>query len=125
MRDHKSILAWQVAHEVARAAQRLCRMRWRPYAAALFEQLQRSALSVQLNIAEGHALRTPSRFRYHLSVAYGSASRLGELLELALAEEILPAEEAQAILERCRVSQYLLLGLLRRYRAPNPTLSQT
>lgn len=125
MRDHKSLLAWKEAHEVARAALRLCRTRWKPYGSALFEQLQRSALSVQLNIAEGHALRTPGRFRYHLGIAYASAVETGELLELALIEEILPAEEAQAVLERCRLSQYLILGLLRRYRAPDRPLSPT
>ena len=118
MRDHKTIIAWQVAHEVARAALRSCRTRWKPYAAALFDQLQRSSLSVQLNIAEGYALRAPARFRYHLEVAYGSAVETGELLELALTEEILPEAEVHVMLEKCRLSQYLLLGLLRRYRPP-------
>jgi len=125
MRDHKSLLAWKVAHEVARAALRLCRTRWKPYGSALFEQLQRSALSVQLNIAEGHALRTPGRFRYHLGIAYASAVETGEVLELAMLEEILSTEEAQAVLERCRLSQYLLLGLLRRYRPPDRPRSHT
>jgi four helix bundle protein len=118
MRDHKSIIAWQVAHEVARAALRSCRTLWKPYAAGLFDQLQRSSLSVQLNIAEGYALRAPARFRYHLEVAYGSAVETGELLELALTEEVLPGPEAEAMLQKCRLSQYLLLGLLRRYRPP-------
>ena len=116
MRDHKSIIAWQVANEVARAVLRNCRMRWNPPASALFNQLQRSSLSVQLNIAEGYALRTPRRFHYHLGVAYGSAVETGELLELALAEKMLPELEVRAMLERCQRSQYLLLGLLRRYR---------
>jgi four helix bundle protein len=116
MKDHKSIVAWQEAHEVARAALRSCRIQWKPYAAALFGQLQRSSLSVQLNIAEGYALRSPKRFYYHLEVAYGSAVETAELLELALEEALLPDSEGQAILVRCRRTQSLLLGLIRRYR---------
>jgi four helix bundle protein len=116
MQDHKSIVAWQEAHEVARAALRTCRTQWKPYAAALFGQLQRSSLSVQLNIAEGYALRSPRRFYYHLQVAYGSAVETAELLEMALEEGVLPDPEGQAILARCRRTQSLLLGLVRRYR---------
>ena len=116
MQDHKSIVAWQEAHEVARAALRSCRLLWKPYATALFGQLQRSSLSVQLNIAEGYALRSPKRFYYHLQVAYGSAVETAELLELALEEDLLPDSEGQAMLARCRRTQSLLLGLLRRYR---------
>ena len=56
MRDHKSLVAWQVAHEVARGVLSVSRLRWRPDAAALFGQLQGSSLSIQLNIAEGYAL---------------------------------------------------------------------
>jgi len=66
VRDHKSLVAWQPAHAVVVVVLRCCREYWRPDAAAVFTQLQRSALSVQLNIAEGHALRTAARFRNHL-----------------------------------------------------------
>jgi len=118
MRDHKTLLAWQEAHEVARAALRSCRTRWKPHAAALLGQLQRASLSVQLNIAEGYALRSRRRFHYHLQVAYGSAVETAELVELAIEEGILPDSEGQAILARCRRTQSLLLGLVRRYRPP-------
>ena len=118
MQNHKTIVAWQEAREVARAALRSCRTQWKPYAAALFGQLQRSSLSIQLNIAEGYALRSPRRFYYHLEVAYGSAVETAELLELAVEEGVLPESEGQAIVARCRRTQALLLGLMRRYRPP-------
>src|SRR5580765_4239665 len=108
MRDHKSILAWQEAHEVVRGVLRSCRQLWRPHAAALFQQLQHSSLSVQLNIAEGYSL--PRRFRYHLEIAYGSAVETGDFLELAMEEGVIPPAEAGAMLDRCRRTQRLLLG---------------
>jgi four helix bundle protein len=111
MRDHKSILAWQEAHAVARGVLKNSRTRWKPYASALFDQLQRASLPVQLNIAEGHVFRRPRRFPYHLEVAYASAVETGDLLELAAEEGVLPDPEANEMLERCRRTQRLLLGL--------------
>jgi four helix bundle protein len=120
MRDHKSILAWQEAHEVAPSVLKNCRTRWKPYASGLFDQLQRASLSVQLNISEGYSLRGPRRFRYHLEVAYGSAVETGDLLELALEEGVLPEAEANAMLDRCRRTRRLLLGLIRRCSPTDP-----
>jgi len=121
MRDHKSLLAWREAHEVARAVLRCSRTAWRPHAAALFTQLQRSSLSAQLNITEGYSLIANNRFPYHLRVAYGSAVETGDLLELALEENLLPKSDALLLLERCRKAQRLILGLISRYAAALPT----
>ena len=55
------------------------------YANPIFTQIQRAALSVQLNIAEGYALRTSKRFRNHVDIAYGSPVETAELLELSRA----------------------------------------
>ena len=89
LRDHKSILAWQ-AHKVTDAVFDGVRANWKPFAATVFGQLQRASLSVQLNIAEGYALRSARRFRNHLEIAYGSAVETGELVELAIRKRMLP-----------------------------------
>jgi len=89
---------------------------WSAPASAIFGQLGRSALSIQLNIAEGFALADFGRFGNHLAVAYGSAIETDDLLELAMEEEILPKAFAQEALKRCRNAERLLLGLLKRYR---------
>ena len=120
MRDHRSILAWQEANKVVDAVLDGCRTNWNPFAAAIFSQLQRASLSVQLNIAEGYALRTPARFRNHLEMAYGSAVETGDLLELAVRKGLLPEVVCRPTLESCLRSQRLLLGLIKRYREPRP-----
>jgi four helix bundle protein len=106
------LVAWQVANEVCRAVLRLCRSRWKPYAAGLFEQLQRASLSVQLNVAEGYALHRQPKFRFHLRVAYGSAVETTELLELAAAEQLVPLAELEPIVASARRAERLVLGLL-------------
>ena len=89
------------------------RNNWKPYAAALFSQLQRASLSVQLNIAEGYAYANSPSFTHHLSIAYGSAVETGELLEIALDAEVISHDVAERLLTQNRRSQRLLLGLLK------------
>jgi len=116
MRDHKSIVAWQEANRVVHVVLQGSRTCWRPYASAVFSQLQRASLSVQLNIAEGYALMSPRRFRNHLLIAYGSAIETHELLEILARNELLPGDLSHDAIERCLHSQRLLLGLIKRYR---------
>lgn len=87
---------------------------WKPYTSAIFSQLQRASLSVQLNIAEGYAFGASSTYKRHLRIAYGSAVETGELLEIALTANIVPLGKATVLLTRNRRNQRLLLGLLRR-----------
>jgi four helix bundle protein len=91
---------------------------WKPYAAALFSQLQRASLSVQLNIAEGYAYADSPSFTRHLRIAYGSSVETGELLEIALDAKIVPESSGQMILEHNRRNQRLLLGLLKWRKKP-------
>jgi four helix bundle protein len=116
MRDHKSLLAWIEARELTRAVIHACRDHWTAVGHQPLKQLQRAALSVQLNIAEGHALGDRGRFGNHLAMAYGSAVEASEILELLRDEKLLPADFCTAALERSHRCERLLLGLLKRYR---------
>jgi len=120
VRDHKSIVAWQEANKVVEAVLQGSRTCWRPYGAAVFSQLQRASLSVQLNIAEGYALISARRFRNHLEIAYGSAVETQELLEILTGNNLLPDNLGKEAIRSCSRSQRLLLGLIKRYRDPGP-----
>ena len=67
---------------------------------------------MQLNIAEGYALRTSKRFRNHLDIAYSSAVETAELLELCRELGLLRNEFTTSVLERCQLCQRLLRGLI-------------
>jgi four helix bundle protein len=112
MRDHKSLFAWQEAKAVVRLVMVATQGRRHP----CIDQLQRSALSVQLNIAEGYAFRSSKRFRNHLDIAYASAVETAELLELAGELGFFPADRVAPMLQRCTRCQGLLLGLIKRLR---------
>jgi four helix bundle protein len=85
MQTHHSLIAWQRAKSFALEIHRVTGACWRPQYAEVISQLRRSALSVQLNIAEGYALRTDGLFRRHLTIAYGSAVEAVDALGLLIA----------------------------------------
>jgi four helix bundle protein len=116
MRDHRSLHAWQETRAVVLGTIEIARNNWKPYASALFSQLQRASLSAQLNIAEGYAFADSPSFTRHLAIAYGSAVETGELLEIALDPDIIPAEVGRRLLIRNERSQRLLLGLVKSRR---------
>ena len=82
----------------------------------MFGQLQRSALSVQLNIAEGWSFNRSPTYTRHLGIAYGSAIETGELLGVARSIEAVPPEALTSLIKDNRRSQRLLVGLLKRER---------
>jgi four helix bundle protein len=116
VRNHTTLRAWQEAHAISIEVIRLSKSSWKPYAAALFSQLQRSSLSVQLNIAEGYTFGDSPSFTRHLGIAYGSAVETGELLRLALETEVLHEGSLKILLQRIEETERLLLGMLKRRR---------
>lgn len=116
MRDHTSLEAWREAHAVAVSVLALAHNGWRPWAGALFAQLQRSSLSVPLNIAEGYSYGNTRSYTRHLGIAYGSAVETVELLRIGIEAEVFPAEAA-ILLTRAHRARRLLVGLLKHRRA--------
>ncbi len=117
MRDHTSLVAWQEARTTVLDAIRLCRDHWVPYGAAVFTQLQRSALSVQLNIAEGYAFTRSPTYMRHMGIAYGSSVETGELLQILIDSEIVTPERCKKAVTRNARTQRLLLGLIHQARS--------
>jgi len=117
MRDHTSLLAWQEAHTVTLLVIRVAQTAWKPYGSALFYQLQRAALSTQLNIAEGYTFADSPTFTRHLGLAYGSAVETGELVRLLGEAGLVDPTALTELRERNARCQRLVLGLLKRRRA--------
>ncbi len=82
----------------------------------MFVQLQRAALSVQLNIAEGASFGDTPSFTRFLGIAYGSAVETGEVIELLRDLNAIPNALSNDLLRHSRLSQRLLLGLLKKRR---------
>src|SRR5438874_9493242 len=67
---------------------------------ALASQIQRAAVSVPSNIAEGHTREHSKEFLHHLSIAQASLAELETQLEIAARLKYLLPEQLEKILQR-------------------------
>jgi four helix bundle protein len=112
MYTHRSLRAWQESQDIVLEVVEISRKNWQPWAGAMFSQLQRSSLSVQLNLAEGYAYgrsRTTLRF---WRVAYGSAIETGDLLRLLGKTGVIDVAFAAELARRNDGVQRLVWGLI-------------
>ena len=116
MADHRSLTAWQKAHEVTRWVIHASQHAFRPPVRVPFYHLQTAVLAVQLHIARGHALRSTRTFRRHLKLAYASAIEALELLRLMDETHLLPSADLAGALREMDGVKGELLSLIRRYR---------
>jgi four helix bundle protein len=107
MSDYTSLRAWQQAHALAHATFDLIEAHWSGPLGSTFEQLRRAALSVPLNIAEGHAMGPGGRCRYHLRIAYGSAVETEAVLRF-LGERTIPTAPLLPMVAATRALTYRL-----------------
>lgn len=89
----------------------------------LTKQMQRSAVSIAADIAEGHARQSTKEFLYFLNVAYGSLAETETHLVIASELGFLPIEKLNSILESSAEIGRMLNGLVRALKAkinPDP-----
>src|SRR5512139_852156 len=102
MFDHTRLRVWQQARRTSLDCLTLARDHWQPRARALFDQLLRASLSVQLNIAEGYAVAAKGRKLNLWTTAYGSAIETVDCLELLTEGGIVPREKGEALTHQAR-----------------------
>jgi four helix bundle protein len=83
VKSHEDLDVWKQAIELADASYELCRSFPSDERFGLVSQLQRSAVSVAANIAEGSARESTREFLRHLSIAQGSLAEVQTLLVIA------------------------------------------
>jgi four helix bundle protein len=113
MNSYKSLIAWQRASEFSLATLEAVDDAWKPRSAALFEQLRRAAISVDVNIVEGYALNTVPLFRRHLRIAIGSAAEAERLLTIASRRAYLSDDILKRLTPLIEEVLRTLIGLLR------------
>lgn len=69
---------------------------------ALTSQIQRAAVSVPSNIAEGHAREHSKEYLHHLSIAQGSLAELETQVEIAACLNYLSPEKLRQLIESIR-----------------------
>ena len=77
----------------------------------LTAQMQRCALSIPSNIAEGRGRNSESEFAYFLNVARGSVCELQTQIDLATRLGFLPQDTAKKLTAQCEEVLRMLHGL--------------
>lgn len=112
MEGHKDLVVWQKAMDVVIAVYCLTRGFPKQETYGLASQIQRAAVSIPSNIAEGHALKQTRAYARHLAIASGSLAELETQLEIACRLGYNPGE-CQQLLVRANEIGKMLMGLRR------------
>jgi four helix bundle protein len=111
-RNYRELIAWQKAMKLAKAAYRLSNELPRKEAYGLISQMQRAAVSVPCNIAEGHGRLTDLQFRHFLGNARGSLCELQTQVELASDLGYISSETLREFIQQSSEVARLINGLI-------------
>ncbi len=100
MKSFRELRVWQVAMELVEDVYRLTRPFPTEERYALASQIQRAAVSIPSNIAEGHTREHLKEHFHHLSMAQASLSELETQLEIAARLGYITNDQLQNVLEK-------------------------
>ena len=117
----RDLRVWQLAMDLVELVYRLTRSSPRNEIYGLASQIQRAAVSVPSNIAEGHTREHTKEYLHHISMSQASLAELETQLEIAIRLGYVSLQEARSIAEQAeslgKQLYALRNALLKRVRA--------
>ncbi len=99
IKDHKDLVMWQKAMELAEEVYRLAKLLPKAETHALSSQMRRAAVSIPSNIAEGYQRRTDGYIKHFLYIARGSNAEVETQLLLGVRLGYFSQAEVQKALQ--------------------------
>ena len=116
-RPHRKLGVWQYSMQLVKTVYDLTKGFPKAQTFVLSSQIQRAAISIPSNIAEGAARKSRNEFLHSLNIAQGSLSELDTQLELAYnLKYIDEAQHSKAMLELTSTFK-MLSGLVKSLKA--------
>ena len=115
--SYRDLKVWQLGMELARDVYVLTREFPKFETYGLSGQMQRAAVSVPANIAEGHPKDSTKDFLRHLSIARGSLAELETHLILAESLNYCGHDSIAQVLNKCSEEGKMLGSLQRQLKA--------
>jgi four helix bundle protein len=112
IKSYRDLQVWQKAMDLVVESYKVTRLLPRVETYGLASQIQRSAVSIPANIAEGHAREHLGDYIHHLSVANGSLMELETHLLIASRLSFVEANDLQPVLTITRELGRMLAGLI-------------
>src|ERR1044072_4977079 len=100
IKSFRDLRVWQAGIDLVRNVYELTSHFPRSEVYGLASQMQRAAVSIPSNIAEGHARESTKEYLQHLSIAQASLAELETQLEIAKQLNYSSEEEATRLLEK-------------------------
>ena len=123
VRSYRDLQVWQKAMDVVDEVYRITGAFPGEERFGLSGQLQRAAVSVPANTAEGHATGYTKQYLRHLSIALGSLAEVETLLVIGRRRSYMAEAKLQALLELAAEVGRMLRGIqksLKRKLRPQP-----
>ena len=111
VRSFRELLVWQRSVDLTVVVYRLTQKFPKHETYGLTSQMQRAAVSVAANIAEGHSRESSKEFLHHLSFSLGSLAELETHLQIAQRLGYLTTDESAPVLAECDEIGKMLRGL--------------
>jgi len=112
VKGHRDLSVWRKSMDLVTAVYSLTRTFPKAETYGLASQMQRAAVSVPSNIAEGHGLKHTQAYLRHLAIASGSLAELETQIEIASRLGYVKPEEDSIIRDADEVGR-MLVGLRR------------
>ena len=101
--SYRDLRVWQASMSLVEEIYRLTREFPLSELYGLTSQMQRAAVSVPSNIAEGHTRSYTREYLHHVAIAHGSLAELETQIEIALRLGYLTPERAEGLTEDAMV----------------------
>ncbi len=111
MAGYRDLKVWRLAMELAEDVYKLCTEFPKHEVYGLTSQLQRAAVSIPSNIAEGQARNSSKEFSHFLGIARGSLAELETQIMLAQRLGYIGAEKVDLVLGKAEEIAKMLKGL--------------
>ena len=110
---YSELLVWQKAMDLVTEVYKLTRMFPQEEKFGLASQLQRAAVSIPANVAEGHGRKATGAYINHVSIANGSLMEVETLVHIASRLGYLTSRQEMEVLDRTDEIGKMLSGLRR------------
>lgn len=117
IKSHRDLQVWKASMDFAVAIYRASMAFPQTERFALANQMQRAAVSIPSNIAEGHARQSTADFLHFLSIAKGSLAEIETQLELSSRLGYIEPAPLQEVLQQATSIGRMLSALQQRLRA--------
>jgi len=117
VKSYRDLKVWQKAMDLVVECYRLARLLPKSETYGLSSQIQRAAVSIPANIAEGHGREHLGDYVHHLSVANGSLMELETHILVAGRLNYIGQDHGEHILDLTGEVGRMLAGLIRKLKS--------